>query len=153
MNKTQAEILARFNELGADDYFGFRREALLEAMDFDTAMSAGLVGSDTSAAEWGAPDVKGTASAYLEFAIGKAAGHRGISASRSIEKLGEWVWCLGDAELDERFVDAPYPSYGAPKLELLAQAWGVAHPARETEEWRRMAAGELCSPGCGGCAS
>lgn len=151
--KTQQEIRARFDQfdLIGKDPFGFHREALATAMEYDTA--ADLVDGVT-ADDWVKPDIAKTSREYLEFAITKAVNHRGLSANRSIMKLGEMVWCLGDDALTDRFEKADYEQYGAPKLAVLAEAWGLATDAMQTEAWQRMATGQPCHEGCDeGCAS
>lgn len=143
--KTQQEIRARFDGL-SDDWLGFKAEALIEAMQFDTA--ADLLKEGVTESDWHQVDVKKTATEYLELAIDKATGHRGISASRSIEKFGEWLWCLGDEDLQRRFEDTEYAPYGAPQLAVLAEAWDVHTADMDTETWRRMSAGRACSDDC-----
>lgn len=150
---TQSDIRARFDSYtSTNDFFGFRREALVDAMEFETASD--LVEEDVTADDWDEPDVMATASDYLEFAIDKAHNHRGISASRSIQKLEEWLWCLGDQQLLARFIESPYHQYGVPKLAVLVDAWGVDHDYFKTDAWRRMTDGLACDPdgcmeGCG----
>lgn len=54
---------------------------------------------------------------YMKFAWGKAEDERGISASRSIQKLGEWLWVLGRDDLYGLINrDDLYNPYGAPAL-------------------------------------
>lgn len=150
MPRTQAEIRDRFTTIrkSGDDIFGFRQEALLDAMTYETAASTGLLKEGVDASDWTEPDVAHTARWYLAFAIGKAVDHRGISASRSVEKLSEWLWCLGEDELAARFDAADYPQYGAPKLAMLAQAWGVEHDHADDPGWQRMVKGLPCQPIC-----
>jgi len=146
--RSQQEIRARFDQIhdSGDDFFGFRQEALAEAMEFDTVVD--MLKEGATAEDWTVPDVKKTARDYLEFAIGKATDHRGISAERSIDKLREWLWCLGDDELLQRFESAEYEQYGAPKLLVLAEAWGVSTEDMDSTEWQRMSKGIPCSDTC-----
>lgn len=153
--RTQDEIRARFDGLAEShlDPFGFRREALLDCMEFDTAVGIGM-NPEAKPEEWARPDVATRAREYLRFAIGKAVDHRGISAGRSIEKLAEWLWVLDDADLIERFEAADYPQYGAPKLRVLEDAWlGGQHDYAGDAHWRRMRQGlrcrDNCDDGCG----
>lgn len=148
--RTQDEIRERFDSLAEShlDPFGFRREALLDCMEFDTAVGIGM-NPEAKPEEWARPDVATRTREYLRFAIGKAVNHREISAGRSIEKLAEWLWVLDDADLIERFEAAPYPQYGAPKLRVLEDAWlGGQHDYAADEKWWRMRAGEPCSLAC-----
>lgn len=160
--RSQEDILNRFNAIrrSGKDIFGFRQEALLEAMILETAKRTELM-SDLDSDSWTEPDVESTARAYLLFAVGKAVSHRGLSAGRSIEKLEEWLWVLGDEVVFNAFVDADYPQYGAPKLQVLVKAWDMESTVDEyvrtdghsLSEWRRMARGqsctEFCTRGCG----
>src|SRR3972149_11572092 len=96
-----------------------------------------------------AESVKADAVAYRRFAVGKAEDHRGISAGRSIEKMREYLWLLGDDALLGRFLDAPYPQYGAPQLKVLWDAWLPDEAINETVAV--MATGNLCRDDCQGC--
>lgn len=153
--RTQDEILKRFtaHRNTVEDLFGFRQEALLEAMTLETAERTGVLKEDFDRSKWTEPNVESTAREYLLFAIGKAVNHRGLSAGRSIEKLEEWLWVLGDEATLNAFVDAAYPQYGAPKLEVLVQAWSVEHEYAHDSHWHRMAVGypchSMCDRGCG----
>lgn len=63
---------------------------------------------------------------YLKFAFGKAENHRGLSASRSVDRIGEYLWLLG---LDtDAFEAAEYAQYGVPKLKVAADRLGVPFP-------------------------
>jgi hypothetical protein len=152
--RTQAEIRARFDDVrtGGDDLFGFRQEALLEAMEYDTVVDTDALKQDPGRDEWPTPDVATRAREYLVFAVGKAVDHRGISASRSIEKLDEWLWCLGEDELAARLHAADYSMYGAPKLQILAEAWQIDHEHATDPGWLRMVQGlpcrRICDAGC-----
>lgn len=68
---------------------------------------------------------------YLAFAWEKALEKRGISASRSIDKLRQWLWLLGDDELcavcDD---DAMYPPYGIPILRRIAAKYELPDPTK-----------------------
>lgn len=154
--KTQTEIRERFDQFTQEDDhtdpLGWRREALFEAMEYDTCKD--LLQDHVTAGDWHTPDVPAKAQEYLQFAIGKAVGHRGLSASRSVEKLAEWLWVLGDEELAGRFAATGYAQYGAPQLAVLVEAWGVQHDYAEDPEWLRMVEGRPCTDDCmEGCAN
>lgn len=89
--------------------------------------------------------VRSEAVSYLHFAFGKAIDHRGISASRSVQKMREYAWLLG---LDDAVAfaddDANYPNYGVPVLKHMAAALGVELP----DEIAAWPDGEPCRPGC-----
>lgn len=83
---------------------------------------------------------------YLSFAWEKCAGHRSLSAGRSISKLRAWVWLLEDTESTEFLGnDSNYKPYGAPMLAFLAKKYGTPLPTGEDIEM--MIAGDNC-PDC-----
>ena len=106
-------------------------------------------GVDPASIEVDPPDpeaIKKEMLAYLDFAWGKCADHRGLSASRSISKLRAWVWLLGDTESIEFLdIDSNYKPYGAPMLAFLAKKYGTPLPTGEYIEM--MIAGNNC-PDC-----
>lgn len=148
--RTQEEIVARIESLGiGEDILGFRREVLLAALDFEHARP--FIGPSITAARWGemavpAAETEQVARAYYSFALGKIEDHRGISASRSVEKLTEYAWLLGRDELVDAMAALDYPQYGAPIVKAWGEAFGEPWP---DEPWAvRMAAGLPCEPGC-----
>lgn len=150
MIRTQEEILARIEGI-TDDFFGFQLEALALALDFDHAKT--FLNGGTVAADWPGPvDVEKEAREYLAFAIGKIIGHRGISASRSVDKLTEYAWLLGRDDIVAAMDVAEYEQYGAPKVKAFADGmgWPFARPEDPwaEKELQRMAAGEPCKPNC-----
>lgn len=145
--RTPGEILARLKD--QEDIFGFRCEVLVTSLPFEEARE--FLKEDTTAENW---DTELTRDAvlkemleYLDFAWDKALSHRGLSAGRSIQKLTEWLWILGDEEAVS-FVsdDTNYLNYGAPALLYISNRYGVACPG--TSAAVNMAAGLPCEPGC-----
>jgi len=66
---------------------------------------------------------------YMVFAWMKATDERGISASRSVCKLGEWLWILGREDLyDVIHDDSLYNPYGAPALIAVCEDLGIEVP-------------------------
>ncbi|AYF29273.1 hypothetical protein CSH63_17735 [Micromonospora tulbaghiae] len=164
--RTQAQILARFTAIydGGTDWMGFRLQVLLESMTRDSLravahhLNAPEPDDDTTTYPAVAPDqLEQTAREYLTFAIGKAVDHRGISASRSVDKLREYAWLLGRDDVVQAMENAEYEQYGVPKLRAFAAGLGWPWPA-EGDGWReralaRMAEGLPCDPDCAdGCA-
>lgn len=144
--RTQDEIAEKVRATRDSDLFGFAAEVLLSALDFDHARR--WLKDDAKAEEWTYPlsddEQRSAAVQYLQFALDKAGGHRGISASRSVEKLGAWLWLLG---LDhERFESAGYAQYGVPQLFVAAEELGVARPV--DDDLVRMSQGLPCRVGC-----
>jgi hypothetical protein len=150
------EIVSRLAQIENEDMFGFRREVLIFALPYehakpfiDDAVTEELWPTYAHLAD---VDIHNTMTAYLDFARRKALDHRGISASRSVEKLGEWLWLLGNDDEYNAFTAAPYPQYGVPQLDLLYRLIGLEPP--NTPEWQRMATGLPCYDGCdAGCAA
>lgn len=121
-------ILARIEGFGSQDILGFRTEALAQFLTFDECKP--LLKPD--ATPWGASDdtprtregVLKVMRDYMGFAWTKANNERGISASRSIDKFGEWLWMLGDESTIAAFEAAPYAMYGKPQLRVICDAYG-----------------------------
>lgn len=149
--RKQAEIVARIENIAKDDYFGFRREVLLRALDFDHAKP--YLKEGTTADQWGAPtDTGEEAKEYYGFALGKIRDHRGLSADRSVQKLTEYAWLLGRDDVVAAMDAADYPQYGAPKVKAFADLMGYEWP--DDKELTNMARGDYCRPLCDmGCGS
>lgn len=150
--RTQKEIVARYEAIKDRDMFGFKAEVLLPVLDFEHAKPFLL--DEATPEAWPGPqgmdETRAEAVEYLGFAFGKARGHRGTSAARSVEKMGEWLWLLG-TDADE-FHAAPYPMYGVPQLVVAARLLDADVP--KGEDLARMAQGLPCDPdgcmdGCG----
>ena len=89
---------------------------------------------------------------YMSFAWGKVEGHRGLSTSRSVDKMRAWLWLLEDhATLAFANDDCNYTQYGAPILKMICEEYGFDIPSCKYIE--RMADGlpccEDCEMGCG----
>ena len=150
--KTATEILAKIEASKDDDFFGACREELLASLSFADAKP--LLKDGATEAEWETvsrlrtnDDVIAAMRDYMEFALGKATGHRGLSAGRSIDHYRGWLWLLGrDAEIDWD----EYAQYGMPILKRICDLFGFPFPAEKSAQ--RMAAGQPCHAGCdGGC--
>ncbi|MGP4093017.1 hypothetical protein [Nonomuraea sp. KM90] len=152
--RTQEEIVARIAEVATEDWFGFRREVLIDALGFEHARE--FLKPDVTADEWRPaldhPSILAQAKAYYGFALGKIRDHRGISASRSVDKLGEFAWLLCRDDVVAAMAAVEYGQYGAPMVKAFAAGFGLAWP--DEPEMTRMAAGEPCEPGCAaGCGA
>src|SRR5262245_23225437 len=100
--KTLEEILQKFDELEKNenrDPFGFIRQVLLGFLPFVTARP--YLKESTTEEQWTAAAsplteeaAKKSMSEYMEFAFEKAMDHRGLSASRSVRKMGAYLWLL-----------------------------------------------------------
>lgn len=151
--KTQEQIVQKIKE--SDSVFGFDREVLLTALDYNYAHE--FLKEKTTPADWarlGYPYseemLREELTKYMEFALDKAASHRGLSASRSVDKISMWAWLLDD-DAYEKVEAAGYENYGVPKLRAACEAFGIPFP--EDPEIQRMSKGlrctEDCRSGCG----
>lgn len=83
---------------------------------------------------------------YAAFGWTKIEGHRGISASRTIEKMAEWLWILGWEPEDVFDTDADWGQYGAGCLVRACRRLGLPEPE---DAWaQNMIEGRPCWPGC-----
>lgn len=151
VSRTQEEILARIEAVKAEDWMGFHAEVLIDALDYEHAKP--FLKDGVTAEEWEpARSGRSTAAGYLEFAIGKIQAHRGISASRSVDKLTEYAWLAGRDDVVAAMGAARYEQYGAPKVKAFALGMGLPWP--DDPELERMANGLPCEDGCpSGCGS
>lgn len=91
-------------------------------------------------------DVTAEMKAYMDtYGWPKAEDHRGISASRTIDKMAAWLWLLGKDDLLAAMEAAPYKNYGAPKLKVIALGMGWEVPTSPV--LAAMMEGEVC-PAC-----
>lgn len=125
------------------DLFGFAREVLLDALEQDIRT------------------VHRSATDYYRFALGKAVGHRGLSASRSVTKLAEYAWLLNQIDLSVTMrtlsQTSRYAPYGVPILAKFAKAMRLEFPdehsallSDDNDAYRlwRMGQGWPCTPNC-----
>lgn len=149
MTRTQDEIIARIEAVKSDDMWGFRREVLVDALDYQHAKP--YITFDATEQDWfkrtmNIGGLEQAARDYLAFAIGKIEDHRGMSASRSVDKLGEFAWLMGRDDVVEAMDTADYPQYGAPKVNAFAVGMGWDIP--KGDEFHRMTLGLPCVQGC-----
>lgn len=149
MTRTQDEIVARIKAINADgdgDMFGFRTDVLLDALDFDHARP--WLTDDATPDRWRqCTDHERDARDYLAFAIKKIEDHRGLSATRSVDKLREWAWLLCRDDVVQAMDAADYEQYGAPKVKAFATGMGWPWPS-DDRKLERMAAGLPCRVRC-----
>ena len=141
--RTQEEIIDKIE--ASNTFFGFDKEVYIYALDYEHAHP--YLKPEVTKEEWESdleqegPIEKRMAS-YMEFAIGKALDHRGISANRSVEKLNAFSWLLGQDE----WITEPYAQYGVPILKALAERHDLPWP--DDERLNNMAEGRKCTPDC-----
>lgn len=153
--RSMDEIVKAIKEPDADDIFGFKASVLVCFVPFDVAKTNDFSKDDVTEQQWNEAYVPLTKenvvremASYMTFAWGKALDHRGLSAERSVQKMGAWLWLLEDEKLIE---NVSYPNYGAPILRTICQKYGM--PIPEETAAHRMADGlpcsESCDEGCG----
>jgi len=136
--RTQEEILEKYKEYEDDGrMFDFRPEVLLEHLSYENS-SQFL--SDEYKAKVSSGEVKHTSVDnvleatqdfldYMVFAWMKAQDERGLSASRSIQKLSAWLWLLNREDLESKInEDGLYNPYGAPALVEVCKALEINVP-------------------------
>lgn len=65
----------------------------------------------------------------MVFGWMKDTDQRGISASRTIDKLSAWLWLMGRNDLAETLNDSSlYNPYGAPALVKVCDEMGIEVP-------------------------
>lgn len=150
--RTVEEIVSRIESKKGKSFFGFDLEVLISSLPFEDAKP--YLKPEAKAEDWEEPTeevVRQRAFDYLDFAYGKAADHRGLSAERSIEKLSEYAWLLGKEDVADEMVNGPFQNYGAPGLFAFARAFD--RPIPDNPGLVRMAEGkpcvEDCMEGCG----
>lgn len=149
--RTQEEISARYDALKGQ-FMWFGGEVLLGYLDYDHAKP--FLKPETTAEKWtpcertrSDDDVLERMRDYMAFAWEKVEDHRGISAGRSVEKMTEWLWLLGDDDL-VRFAEDEdnYPQYGAPVLKAICDKYGF--PIPDNSMVANMSAGRECVSHC-----
>ena len=125
LTRTQDEIVAKMKE-SSKYLFNFVPEVLVDYLSRENAKEV---------AEW-APitTIEETAQDfldYLNFGWEKALDQRGLSASRTLNKLGAWLWLMGRDDLVELIDDDNlYEPYGMPALIAVAEKMGVDVPRK-----------------------
>jgi len=147
MLRKPEEIVQRIRD--SKSLFGFENEVFSRYLTFEQLKP--LLKPDATSDGWNdtvytEEQLRKDMAEYMSFAWGKCLSHRGISASRSVEKIGAWLWLLGDEDVLREFNDAPYTNYGAQKLAVACAAYEL--PIPNSEELRRMMQGLPCEPGC-----
>lgn len=156
--RTQEEIVERCQEK-VKAFLSFEPEVLVSFLDFEVAKP--FLRDDARADDWAKRElvesdmIEAMRSYMAEYGWDKCESHRGISASRTVEKLGCWIWLLGNEQdyLDyEVYSKDHYMPYGAPILKWVCEKYAFPIP-QGGGRLDRMMNGEACSPGCSGCSS
>ncbi|KKN98482.1 hypothetical protein LCGC14_0145930 [marine sediment metagenome] len=147
--KTQQEIVDRINKIKEDSFLGFELDVLLPYLDWDNAKA--FLKEDASEQNWKdyplpLDGVEAEAKTYMEdYGKRKAKNHRSLSASRTIEKMTEWMWLLGKDDLVYKIKnkEISYQNYGAPILKAICEKMGWDFPTKG-KLWR-MSQGLKCT--------
>ncbi len=146
--RTTQEIIRYYRN--HSDFFGFTGEVLIPYLSEDEVKPFLKEGTDLT--EWKQQPltreyVIAEMRQYMEFAWGKVEDHRGISASRSVEKMRAWLWLLEDEDT-RAFADDEwhYAQYGAPILKKICEVYGF--PIPDGDDIRNMSQGKPCEEGC-----
>lgn len=155
--RTFDEVVAHYREVQEQDPLTrmFASEVLLSYLPAEHLK--GLVSGEADLTDWEPypltrEQVLEEMRSYMEFAWSKVINHRGISANRSVIKMGVWLWLLGDDELCEFVKDRRnFPQYGAPILARICEKYRFSLP--DADGVWNMAIGRPCRPNCDmGCA-
>ena len=153
--RTAAEVI-NYRPKDGDSLFGFDREALGEFLTFEEAKP--WLKADAKS-DWWTPKPR-TREAIIEvlreymsrIGLDKAVSHRGISASRTIEKMRAWSWLMADDEAVRICDETSYQNYGAPILKALCEHFDFDYAEmlggpRSLAIFEAQARGEMC-PSC-----
>lgn len=136
--RSQDELSKKFDELRKTVRFiDFRPEVLINYLSFENAKPH-LKEEYVKEVEAGTKQWEQITSIekcaedflnYMKFAWGKAEDERAISASRSIQKLGMWLWIMNRDDLRRTIEDDDlYNPYGAPALIEVCNQMGIEVP-------------------------
>lgn len=148
--RTQEELVEKTRE-EAKKFLGFGADVLLPYLDYAHAKE--FLRDDITEEKWNERAIDPSEERalkdmadYMAFAWGKVSDHRGISAQRSVDKMGAWAWLLGRDDVVKALEEAPYENYGAPKLAVVCRMMGF--PIPEEQSIQNMINGLSCCPGC-----
>jgi hypothetical protein len=149
--RTVADIIEHCKSVERDDFLGTMRSDLLCRIPFEDAkafLKPDATGEDWKVLPLDRESIISEMKDYMAFALGKAAGHRGISADRSIDHYRIWTWLLGE---HESIHWDNYQNYGMPILKQVCEKYGFAFP--DDEDARLMSNGQRCTACCNGNSS
>lgn len=148
--RSQDEIVAFYQGYKGRDIFGFTLEALADFMDAGHVKRFLKPDADLSAWTSREPSREAVLEemrSYMVFAWEKVGGHRGISASRSVQKMKAWLWLLGDDDLVAYAEDdGNFAQYGAPILARISGKYEFPIPT--SPRVKRMTQGQPCRVDC-----
>lgn len=159
------EITRYYEKVAANDIFGVWGTELLMRVPLEKATRFMKTDHGWTPETWERAQLKKDHESlvaemedYFQFAWEKAVGHRGVSASRTVQHYMAWAWLLNDMELMAYLMEpANYPNYGCPMLLAIAQVYDMMDllPSNtlDYEVFMNMAQGRMClgvcDRGCG----
>jgi hypothetical protein len=134
--RTQAEIVARINEIRESDFFGAQTGDLVCFLDYEHAKS--FINEGTTKEQWdtstsGIVSPARCIAEYMAFAWDKANNRRGLSAARSVDHMRTWLWLDGKDELAQQIEE--YDHYGKPQLVAVCNEYGIEWKSLDDGEW------------------
>lgn len=136
--RTEAEIVERLSTQ-EDVLLSYANDVLLPFLPFAAARR--FLKADATEKEWGTihrqlddATVLADACAYMtNYGWPKARAHRGLSASRTVEKMEYWLWLLNTEQTEALLWrittrEIPYMNYGAPILGAICREFGWPIP-------------------------
>lgn len=135
--RTPEEIFQQMKVFREDTSDLMATEATDMAAFLDWEHGEQFAKDDVTEEEWEADRVPATREEitkrmqdYLEFALRKAAGERGLSAMRSLAHYRAWIWLYGDEELFAEYEKRRegYTQYGIPTLLWVAETFNLELP-------------------------
>lgn len=130
MSRSKSAILRRLRERSVDLPFDFGADVLIACLPYEeaepyldestTREEFEEVGPQESIDEWARQSLE----EYLPFARKKSESKRGLSCLRSVQKIREWLWLLGEDEVLLEFNSAEYAPYAEPKLDVVEEYLG-----------------------------
>lgn len=133
--RNEKEILKRIEN---DSGFDFARDVLFDYLDWSTIKKfyKDEYVKEVKAGKKEKPkkivDIYETAQDFLDYMVFgwmKAMDEKGLSASRTVSKLGHWLWLMGKDDLKAIIHDDDlYNPYGAPVLIVVCEKMGITVP-------------------------
>lgn len=135
MDRSQKEIMERFDAVEKTDFLGFQRSDLIDYMIYDNAKP--YLNDTVLREEWEGRKYLSPADRikeYMPFAWEKANNCRGLSAVRSVEHMKTWLWLDGKDELAEK-LEPVFEYYGKTCLVLICREYDIDWEALDNGEW------------------
>jgi len=127
--KTKEEVLARITEK-KKEFFDFSLACFCKYLSFDDIKI--WLKPEAKKEDW--PDIElwpddqkiiADMRDYMSFAWSKCLDHRGLSASRSVDRMNHWCWFLG---VEDSIDWDNYAQYGAPILYAICKKFDFPIP-------------------------